>query len=108
MMAKKTTQPKPQDVLYAVVGAGDFAVEKIRGISIVRDRKSATKYYKEFITRGRALSRSIRNAAPTKRAIAQTKTARTQVKAAATSIGKAVRADAKATRTATRKVAKAS
>ena len=107
-MAQKTTQPKPQDVIYAVVGAGDFAVEKIRGLSLVGDRKAVTKYYKDFIKRGRALSRSIRNAPPTKRALAQTKTARSQVKAAATSIGKAVRADAKAGGSAARKVAKAS
>jgi hypothetical protein len=106
-VAKKTTA-KPQDVLYAVVGAGDFAVEKIRGMSFPRDSKSAAKYYNDFIKRGRTLSKGLKNAAPTKRAIAQTKTARSQVKAAATSITKAVRADAKATGSAARKVAKAS
>jgi hypothetical protein len=107
-MATKTTQSAPKDVLYALVGAGDFAVEKVRGISVIRDRKAAEKYYGDFIRRGKALSRSIRNSAPSKRAIAQTKTARSQVKAAVTSMTKAVRTDAKATGSAARKVAKAS
>ena len=104
----KKTQAQPKDVLYAIVGAGDFAIEKARSITLVRDIDSVQKYYTDFIKRGRTLSKSIRNAAPTKRAIEQTKTARSQVKAATTSITKALRADAKATGSAARKVAKAS
>jgi hypothetical protein len=110
-MATKTTkktQAKPQDLLYAIVGVGDYAIEKARAAKIIRDRKSAEKYYSDFIKRGRKLSKSIRSSAPTKRAIAQTKTARSQVKAATTSITKALRADAKATGSAAGKVAKAS
>lgn len=110
-MATKTTsksQRKPQDLLFAIVGAGDFAIQKARDVTIIRDRKSLEKHYKDFIKRGRTLSKSIRNSGPTKRAIAQTKTARSQVKAATTSITKALRADAKATGSAASKVAKAS
>jgi hypothetical protein len=108
LATKTKTQPKPQDLLFAIVGAGDFAIEKARGVKIIRDRKSAEKYYKDFIKRGQTLSKSIRNSAPSKRAIAQTKTARSQVKAATTSLTKALRVDAKATGSAARKVAKTS
>jgi hypothetical protein len=105
---KSKTQPKAQDLLFAIVGAGDFAVEKAKSVKVIRDRKSVEKYYKDFVKRGQALSKSIKNSAPTKRAIEQTKTARSQVKAATTSITKALRADAKATGSAAGKVAKAS
>lgn len=99
---------KSQELIYAVVGAGDFALDKVKGVTALADRKKTEKLYKDFVKRGRTLSTKIRNSAPTKRAVAQTKTARTQVKAAATSVGKAVRANAKATRTAASKAAKAS
>jgi hypothetical protein len=87
---------RSQEIFYAVVGAGDLAVEKVRGISKLADQKTTRKYYLDFIKRGKALTTSIKNSAPTKRAVAQTKTARTQVKAATTSIGKAVRLNARA------------
>ena len=97
-----------QEILYAVVGAGDLAVEKVRGISKLADQKTTQKYYKDFIKRGKSLTTSIKNSAPTKRAVAQTKTARTQVKAATTSVTKAVKANTKAVRSAAEKVVKAS
>ena len=97
-----------QELFYAVVGAGDLAVEKVRGISKLTDQKATQKYYKDFIKRGKALTTSIKNSTPTKRAVAQTKTARTQVKAATTSITKAVRLNARATQSAVKKTAKAS
>ena len=106
-MPTKTTN-KSQELLYAVVGVGDFAIDKVKGVTQLADRKKTEKLYKDFVKRGRTLSTKIRNSAPTKRAVAQTKTARTQVKSAATSVGKAVRANAKATRTAASKAAKAS
>ena len=106
-MPTKTTN-KSQELLYAVVGAGDFALDKVKGVTRYADRKQTEKLYKDFVKRGRTLSTKIRNSAPTKKAVSQTKTARTQVKAAATSVGKAVRANAKATRTAASKAAKAS
>ena len=99
---------KAQNLLYVVVGAGDFAVEKIQGITKITDRKATEKAYKDFVKRGRTLSKRIGSSAPTKRAVAQTKTARAQGRAATTSVGKAVRANARATRSAATKTAKAS
>jgi hypothetical protein len=90
---------KAQEMIYAVVGAGDFTVQKVRDLSKV-DRKSSQNVYKDFVKRGKRLSTGVKNSAPTKQAIERTKTARTQVKAATTSVGKAVKANAKATRTA--------
>ena len=97
---------KAQELLYAIVGAGDFAVEKVKDTGKLADRKSTQKVYADFVKRGRTLSTKVRSSAPTKQAVAQTKTARSQVKAAATSVGKAVRANAKATRSAASKTAK--
>ena len=96
---------RTQEILYAVVGAGDFAVEKAKGLA---ERENATKAYKDLVKRGRTLSTKIKGSAPTKQAIAQTRTARSQAKAAATSATKAVRANAKAARSAATKTAKAS
>ncbi len=96
---------KTEELLYAVVGAGDFALEKVRNVRKVADRKTTEKYYKDFVKRGRALSNSIKNSGPTKRAVAQSKTARSQVKAAATSVGKAAQANARATKSAANKAA---
>ncbi len=99
---------KTEEILYAVVGVGDFAVEKAANIRKIADRNTTEKVYKDFIKRGRQLSKRISNSAPTKQAVAQTKTARTQIKAATTSLTKAVRANATATRSAAGKAAKAS
>jgi hypothetical protein len=99
---------KTQDLIFAVVGAGDFAIEKARKVRKAADRKTTQKYYKDFVKRGRALTTKIRNSGPTKTAVAQTKTAQSQVKAAATSVTKAVRANAKATKSAAEKASKAS
>jgi hypothetical protein len=79
-----------QEVLYAVVGVGDFTVQKVRDLTQI-DRKSSEKVYKNFVKRGKSLSTKVKNAAPTKRAFEQTKTARTQVRAATTSVGRAIR-----------------
>lgn len=84
---------KTQELLYAVVGAGDFAIDKARNLRKI-DSKSATIVYTDFVKRGQSLSKKIRTSAPSKQAVAQTKTARTQVKAAATSVSKAIRANA--------------
>ena len=99
---------KTQEFVYAIVGAGDFAIEKARGVTKIADRQASEKVYNDFIKRGRTLSRKVTTAAPTKRALEQTKTARAQVKAATTSVAKAVRLDAKAARNAATKVSKAS
>jgi hypothetical protein len=99
---------KAQEIFYATVGAGEFALEKVKGASKLADKKVTQKYYKDFVKRGKSLSTKIKNSGPTKRAIAQTKTARTQVKSAATSVTKAVRANTEATKSAASKAAKAS
>ena len=98
---------RTQELIYAVVGAGDFTVEKVRELRTIADLKETEKVYNDFVKRGRGISKRIQNSAPTKNAVAQTKTARTQVKAAATSVRKAVRADVKATRSAAAKTVKA-
>ena len=99
--------PKSENLVYALVGAGDFAVEKAKNLREI-DRKRGEKLYNDFVKRGRKLSTSIKSARPSKQAVEQTKVARSQVKAAATSIRKAVGANVKATRTAANKAAKAS
>ena len=99
---------KSQEMLYAVVGVGDFAIEKARSVAKITDREATQKVVDDFIKRGRTLSRRVTTAAPTKRAIEQTKTARTQIKAATTSVTKAIRLDAIAARSAATKVSKAS
>lgn len=97
--------PKTQELLYAIVGAGDFTVDKVKELA---DGKQTEKFYKDFVKRGRTISKRIQTSGPTRNAVAQTKIARSQVKAAATSVRKAVKADAKATTAAVSKTAKAS
>lgn len=99
---------KTQELFYAAVGAGDFALEKAKNLSKVTDRKATAKVYKDFVKRGRTLSTRVRSSGATKKAIAQTKTARSQVKAAATSVTKAVGANTQATKAAATKATKAS
>jgi hypothetical protein len=97
---------KAQELLFAVVGAGDFALEKVRKAGAI-DRKTSRKFYRDFVKRGRTLTTRVQNSGPTKQAVAQTKVARSQVKAAATSVTKAARANTKATKAAANKAARA-
>jgi hypothetical protein len=96
---------KAQELFYAAVGAGDFAIEKARKFA---DRETTEKFYKDFVKRGRAISTRVRGSTATKQAVAQTKAARSQVKAAATSVTKAIRTNAKATKEAPKTAKKAS
>ena len=91
-------------MLYAVIGAGDLAVEKARDVRKIVD----PSVYSDLVDRGRDLTGRIAKAAPTKKAVDRTRTARSQAKAAATSVRKAVKANATAARSAAEKVAKAS
>lgn len=102
------TMAKAQEFLYAVVGAGDFAVEKAKNFPKATTRKNAAKLYRDFVKRGKTLSNTIGSSAPTRKAVAQTKTARRQVKPATTSVTKAARANAKATKAAAEKTTQAS
>ena len=99
---------KAQELIYAVVGVGDLAIEKAAGLTKITDRKNTQKVYDDFIKRGRTFSKKIRNSAATKQALAQTKTARTQIKAASTSVSKAVQANVEATRSIAQRFGKAS
>jgi hypothetical protein len=104
-----TSVDKAQELFYAAVGAGDFAIEKARKFA---DRETTQKFYKDFVNRGRAVSTKVRTSAATRQAVDQTKAARSQVKAAATSVSKAIRTNAKAAKeapkTATKQSAEAS
>ena len=95
----------PQEIWYAVVGAGDFVIDKARDARKLADRDATTKIYGDFVERGKTLTTRIQNSAPTKQAVEQTRIARSQVKAAATSATKAFRADAKAAGAAAAKAA---
>ncbi len=95
---------RTKEVLYAAIGAGDLAVEKVKGLRRTVD----PSLYSELVERGRDLSGRIAKSAPTKKAVDRTRTARSQAKAAATSVRKAVTANATAAKSAAGKVAKAS
>ncbi len=99
---------KGQEVIYAIVGIGDLAVEKASRLTNVAGRGHTLRVYEDVVNRGKTFSNKIQNAAATKRALAQTKTARTQVKAATTSVSKAVQANIEATRSIAQRLAKAS
>jgi hypothetical protein len=92
---------KAQELLYAVVGAGDFAMEKARNARKLADRKTTEKYYKDFVKRGRALSTRVSSSGPAKQAVTRSKAARTQVKAATTGVTNALRGETKTSRSGT-------
>lgn len=94
MATKTSTKSRRSELLYAVVGVGDFAIEKARNVPNMVTSKTRTKLYKDFVKRGRTLTRQIGTAAPTRQAVDQYKTARSRVKAAGTSVAKAIRANA--------------
>lgn len=99
---------KTQEILYAVVGAGDLAVAKARNLRTVADRKKSTKLYKDLVKRGQTVSKNVKSAGPTKRALEQTKTARAQIRSATTSVTKAIGLGSKATASAPKAAAKSS
>lgn len=99
---------KADRLLYAVIGVGDLAVDKVRSVGKLADPKARRKTYNDLVKRGRSLSTRVVDSAPTRQAMAQTKTARAQVRAAATSVTKAARLNANATKSAAAKTAKAS
>jgi len=119
----KTTK----EVMFAALGAGDLAAEKIRkvqsnlqpmnlrsvNLAELKDQfdktstqaiNTAMRTYAELVERGRSTVKRVRSAAPTKRAVEQTKVARSQTKGAVTSVKKAATSTAKATKNAATKV----
>lgn len=107
--------------LYAVVGAGDLAVENIKDLPTQFVAQAATLLprttalfaeipgkafatYGTLAQRGEQLVRSIRKQSATESAKAAVKTAKTQAKAATTSATKAAGATAKAVSSAAEKI----
>ena len=80
---------KAQELIYAVVGAGDFAVDKVKGVRKVADRRSNQKLYKDFVKRGRSLSTKVKNSTAGKQVVARTEPAREQLEDAFKSVTKA-------------------
>jgi hypothetical protein len=102
---------------YAVLGAGDLAVAKIRDASRTanewpgRARTIGSKLpdtlregFDDLTARGRRLTGQVADSAPTRKAKGQISTAASQTKAASTSVKKAVRAQGKAAEAAAEKV----
>lgn len=107
---------------YALIGAGDAAVESGKALlgkarrvqpekvrqslssSADTSRKWVTKRYASWAKRGERLATQAGNSPTAKRAAAQTKQARSQVKAATTSVRKAVGAQTEAAKSAAKKV----
>lgn len=80
---------RAQELMYAVVGVGDFAVDKAKNVRKYTDPKTSEKYYKDFVKRGRKISTKVKNSKTGKQVSAQTETARAKVEDAAKSVGKA-------------------
>ena len=80
---------KAQELIYAVVGAGDFAVDKVKNVRKVADPKVNKKLYRDFIKRGRTVSTKVKNAPTTKKVAAQTEPVRTKAEDAFKSVTKA-------------------
>lgn len=77
---------------YAVIGTGEFAVEKARsllGKARSTGRTDIEKAYEDLANRGEGLVKRIRRSKPAKRAADGTRQATRQLKGAATSIRKA-------------------
>lgn len=81
--------PKAQELLYAAVGTGDFAVEKVRSLKRLSDPRVNKKLYKDVVGRGRTVSRKVRQAPTTKKILEGTETARRQVQDATKTVTKA-------------------
>lgn len=80
---------KAQELVYAVVGAGEFAVDKAKGITKLADRKKNEKLYKDFVKRGRTVSTKVRNSKPGKQFTVQTELVKDKATDAAKSVTKA-------------------
>lgn len=81
---------KAQELIYAVVGAGDVAVDKVKGLRKYADRKTNEKMFKDFVKRGRTLSTKVKNSKPGKQFNAQTVTVKTKATDAAKTVTKAL------------------
>lgn len=80
---------KAQEILYATLGAGDFAVDKVKGVRRIADRKTNQKLYKDFVKRGRGLTTQVKNSTPGKEISARTEPVRSQAEEALKTVTKA-------------------
>lgn len=80
---------KAQELFYAAVGAGDLAVDKVRSMKRFSDARTNKKLYKDVVSRGRTVSRKVRNSPAGKKVVAGTDTARRQVQDATKTVSKA-------------------
>ena len=80
---------KAREILYATLGAGDFAVDKVKGVRRIADRKTNQKLYKDFVKRGRGLTTQVKNSTPGKEISARTEPVRSQAEEALKTVTKA-------------------
>lgn len=81
---------KTQDVFLALVGVGDLAVEKARNLPALAERVKTQQYFDDFVTRGRAVQRTVKNSTTGKQILRQTDVAREQVREVTKSIEKSL------------------
>lgn len=77
---------------YAVIGVGDFVVDKTRGLfdkARKTGREDIVSVYQDLSKRGQRWVTKVQRSKPVKRATAQTKQASRQLKGAGTSLKKA-------------------
>ncbi|MGH2724239.1 MAG: hypothetical protein ACRDI0_08215 [Actinomycetota bacterium] len=77
---------------HAVLGSGDFAVEKSKELADAA-RRNSVRAYADLAGRGERVANRVRRTKPAKRAAEGTRQAARQVKGAYTSIRKAVGAE---------------
>lgn len=81
---------------YAILGTGDLAVEKARGVFgkavslTTNGRPDVAQAYGDLADRGAAVVKRLQRSKPAKRAVEGTKQASRQLKGAATSVRKAL------------------
>lgn len=81
---------------YAILGTGDLAVQKARGLIgkavslTTNDRPDVGQVYGDLADRGAAVAKRVQRSKPAKRAVEGTRQASRQLKGAATSIRKAL------------------
>jgi hypothetical protein len=80
---------RSQEIVYAVVGAGEAAVDKVKGLSRFADKKKNEKLYNDFVKRGRTVSTKVRNTKPAKQFRVQTDTVKEKATDAAKTVTKA-------------------
>ena len=80
---------KAKEILYATLGAGDFAVDKVKGVRRIADRKTNQKLYKDFVKRGRGVTTQVKNSVPGKEISARTEPVRNQAEEALKTVTKA-------------------